>query len=79
MKAIQEQWEIYKKIAIPVEAPGVQIREMRRAYYAGVESLLRILWVIGAEDVSEDEATGMIQKVDEECREFAAMIARSEA
>jgi len=76
MNTVQEQWGSFSKIAIPKDAPDVQVTEMRRAFYAGVESMLRIQLAIGDAEISEDDAMAMLEGVYDECRRFAAEVAR---
>jgi hypothetical protein len=39
-KTIEQGWDDYRRAVIPREAGVVQIQEMRRAFYAGAESLM---------------------------------------
>lgn len=34
-----EQWRSYRAAVLPGNAPGVQVQECRRAFYAGAEAL----------------------------------------
>lgn len=77
MNTIQEQWESFHSLVVPKNAPPVQVTEMRRAFYSGVEAMLRIQWALG--DMSEDAAVAALEGVHDECRRFADEIAKGAA
>lgn len=78
MNTVQEQWQIFSALVVPKDAPEVQITEMRRAFYAGVEAMLRIQWAIGGIE-NEEAAVAMLEGVHDECRRFSVEIARGNA
>jgi hypothetical protein len=54
-----EQWRDYRARVIPVQAPTIQARECRRAFYAGAASMLQVIMVglePGLEPTKEDLA-----------------------
>jgi len=73
MNTIQQQWCMFEKTVIPVDAPQMQRQEMRRAFYAGAESMLRLQYGMG--DVSDDAGVAMIEGWHDECRRFAQQVA----
>lgn len=75
MNTIQEKWELFHSRVIPITAPDVQVREMRRAFYSGVEAMLQIQWEIGGPDISESAGIAMIEGIHDECRRFADEVA----
>lgn len=79
MNTVQEQWSSFEKMVISPNAPEVQRTEMRRAFYAGVEAMLRIQWAIGDAAISEDAGMAILQGVHDECRQFAADVASGAA
>lgn len=79
MNTVQEQWESFHAIVVPKDAPEVQVTEMRRAFYAGVEAMLRIQWAIGDAAISEDGAMAILEGVHDECHRFAAEVAKGAA
>jgi len=79
MNTVQEQWESFYKLVVPKYASAAQVTEMRRAFYAGVESMLRIQWAIGDTDISEDGAMAILDGVHDECQRFAAEVAKGAA
>lgn len=62
---------------MPKDAPLVQRQEMRRAFYAGVEAMLRLQYAIG--DMSDDAGVAMIEGWHDECRRFAQLVAAGTA
>ncbi|MBZ0086495.1 MAG: hypothetical protein K8F33_00100 [Thermomonas sp.] len=79
MNTVQEQWDGFRKLVVPKDAPEVQVTEMRRAFYAGVEAMLRIQWAIGDDAVSEDAGVAILEGVHDECRRFAEDVANGAA
>lgn len=79
MNTIQEQWELFSTMVIPKDAPDIQKQEMRRAFYAGVEALLRIEAIIISSAVSKEAGMAMLKGVHEECKLFASEVAKGAA
>jgi hypothetical protein len=77
MNTIREQWEIFNKLVMPKDAPHIQIREMRRSFYAGAEAMLRIQSAMV--DYSDDIAVAMLQGLHDEIELFAAEMLRGAA
>jgi len=71
MNTIQEQWEKFSKLTIAKDAPDIQKQETRRAFYAGVEGLLRIQFNIAESSMSEDAAVAIFQEIEDELHMFA--------
>lgn len=79
MNTIAEQWAVLEAAVIPKNAPPVQRQEMRRAFYAGAEAMLRLQWGVGDKAVSEDAGVAMMEGWHEECRLFAQQVAAGDA
>jgi len=77
MNTIAQQWELFSKFVMPNDVPEIQRQEMRRAFYGGAESILRLQFAIG--DNSEDAGIAMIQGWYDECKLFAQQVAKGEA
>lgn len=43
MKRIEAEWQSYKTVVIPHDAPEVQICESKKAFYAGANSLFHLI------------------------------------
>ncbi len=41
MNTLQSEWDLFAKLAIPPNAPGIQINQLRTAFYAGAATILR--------------------------------------
>ena len=79
MNTIAEQWELFEKAVMPTGAPDIQRQEMRRAFYGGAESLLRLQWVVGDGSISEDAGVAIIEGWHDECLRFAEDMAKGRA
>lgn len=79
MNTVQEQWEIFFKLVVPKDAPVIQVTEMRRSFYAGVESMLRIQWAISDSAISEEAGVAILEGVHDECQRFAEDVAKDAA
>lgn len=70
------QWDSYRLLVVPAEAPANQVTECRRAFYAGAEAMRRVLLAIG-DGPTEDELAEC-DKVDAELRDFCRSVLRGE-
>lgn len=68
------QWDLFRAMVVPADAPPVQVKEMRRSFYGGIEAALRIQQRL-AED-EEDVAVEKLESVFEECKQFAIDVSR---
>jgi hypothetical protein len=73
-KRIEKEWLDFEKRVVPKNAPAVQRQEMRRAFYAGVSSVLNIAFALGDDDISEDEGAAVLESMRQECIEFVAQV-----
>ncbi len=73
---IREQWESFSRI-LPRDASATQISEMRRAFYAGVEAMIRINLEVTV--MSDDSGAIELQRLDEELAQFAADVKEGRA
>lgn len=71
MTSIREQWDSFDVAVVPKGCSALQRQEMRRAFYAGAESVLALFFDIGGDHVSEDEGVVRLERFHEECRTFA--------
>lgn len=79
MNTIAEQWATFAAMVMPKDAEPVQRQEMRRAFYAGAEAMLRLQWIAGDSRVTENGAMAMIEGWHDECRRFALQVAAGTA
>ena len=59
MNTIQSEWDLFAKMAIPPNAPEEQIKTMKRCFYVGAESFLRLQMAITDDSVSDDAGVNM--------------------
>lgn len=66
------KWKKFRLLCIPPEAPAIQVIEMRRAFYAGAESLKRVMLdgVSDEEEMTNEDLTLMFS-IEEELQQFA--------
>lgn len=77
MRTVQEQWNNFANACVPEGATAVQVSSMRLSFYAGAEAILRILYDVGGEDVSEDAGIEIMSGLKDECNAFATDYALS--
>lgn len=71
MNTIQEQWQSFNRNVIPRSAGNAQRSEMELAFYSGADSVLRILLILSAKDITEQAAAQAVEGLHIECRQFA--------
>lgn len=60
-----------------MNASPIQRQEMRRAFYAGVMSLLTLQKDrLGDDDINEEESVAVLESIEQECVEFVSQIGR---
>lgn len=73
-KRIASEWNNFEKAVIPPNAPGVQRKEMRRAFYAGVWAMLQAAKELGEGSISEDAGVIALESIEAECQEFMSRV-----
>jgi hypothetical protein len=68
---MMREWETFAQAVMPPNVSPLQVREMRRAFFGGVTSLMNVFQIVSRDDISEDAGTEMLEQVHEECRQFA--------
>jgi hypothetical protein len=70
-----EQWDQFARAVLPKEASLVQQREMRRAFYAGAESILfRVIQSFAPESEPTDADLKIMEDLDQELKDFAKLV-----
>jgi hypothetical protein len=77
---LKDAWEDYRTLVIPKDAPPVQVRESRRAFYAGAQALLSVIMRQLTPDVEPTEPPTeadlqMMDEIDGELVAFFASVA----
>jgi hypothetical protein len=68
---IKREWELFVEMAVPPDWGPTQRRAMRYAFYAGVSSMMGVMFSLGADGVTEDSGGAVLEEVDDELRDFA--------
>lgn len=77
---VQEEWLSFRNKVIPANATSVQLQEMRRAFYAGVEMLLaRLIRGMSDGPDSKPEDETMLAEMQEELADFAKSVLEGRA
>ena len=65
---IMEEWNVFREMVVPKDAPETQLREMRRSFFAGASMCFTLLV-----NKTETEDLGMVlmDELDAEFRSFA--------
>ena len=75
-----EQWDTFARAVLPKNASTVQRWEMRRAFYAGAESILfRVIQSFDPESEPTDADLKMMEDLDQELKDFAKAVKEGRA
>ena len=77
---IQEKWDEFSRLVLPANCSTVQRWEMRRAFYAGVEGLFKLIikdLTPGAE--AEEADLQMLSEMEAELADFSQRIKQGTA
>lgn len=72
-------WQEFSRAVMPRTAGDVQRQEMRRAFYAGVEGMMKVLHEIGEDDISEEAGCQILDAIKAELLEFSKKISDGKA
>lgn len=76
MKTLASQWDSFRLLVVPAGASDLQLREMRRAFYAGAEAMRTTLLSVPDGDAEEMAACDAINA---ELGQFAAAVREGRA
>ncbi|MEH2029827.1 MAG: hypothetical protein V7K67_09145 [Nostoc sp.] len=74
MNTLEQEWLNYASKVLPKGCPPVQKQETRRAYYAGIWTLLQMVKELGDDEVSEEQGAQELEKLEEECVSFMSQV-----
>ena len=74
MNTIKYDWDEFEEKIIPKETSPIQRQEMKRSFYAGIQSIL--FKQIELSDLDEDAAVAELDKIHKECNEFFDGVAK---
>lgn len=70
---IKTNWDTFHRLAMPVDAPDIQVTEMRNAFYAGVAMIFaEIMDQLEKPELSNDEGGEFLAEIHAEVNEFIA-------
>ena len=67
-KRIMEEWNVFREVVIPKDASEIQLREMRRSFFAGASMCFTLL--VNNTD-NEDLGLELMNDLEAEFRSFA--------
>ena len=74
-KHVEAEWHSFRRAVMPIDAPAVQYRETRRAFYSGALAILQRITRLADEG---DEITAaeeqMMDDIDQELQQFFAVV-----
>jgi hypothetical protein len=80
MNIIESQWESYRLQVLPVDASRTQVRETKRAFFAGAAGVMAIMRnLAAAESFSDDVAEQILIEADTALREFNQLVFKGRA
>ena len=72
IKGMNEEWEYYRQIVIPQNAPPVQLKTMREAFFAGAfvyaTKVLQIVDVYDNDELAETRMEQLFKEVQAEVK-----------
>lgn len=63
-KRIESEWNNFSNAVMPTDAPAIQRKEMRRAFYAGVWAMLSCAKQLANDDISEDAGVMVLEAIE---------------
>lgn len=71
---LKREWGSFANSVIPRDAPLIQRREMRRAFYAGAQTMLTLCAALGTEEYSEEEGCRVLEELTQELQAFLSRV-----
>lgn len=62
-KTIADNWRSYHRRVLPPDAGPIQVRETRRAFYAGAAMMFGMVSKVGDDDRSEAESMEVMDRI----------------
>ena len=69
IKTIDQRWDVFRRQVLPEAAGAVQLREMKRAFFAGAAALLGASLEVSI--LSDDAAVVVLEGLHEEAHDFS--------
>jgi len=71
---LSRRWASLRELAMADVTSPIQIKEMRRAFYAGAQAVFSGVKRVGEPDISEAEGVDFFERVDVELQAFLKAI-----
>ena len=75
---IENEWQKFKSMCIPEDAPQVQLTEMRRAFYSGIAVFFSLTSDKAVENQTEEESDKYFKSIMTEVNEYFAVTIHEE-
>lgn len=79
MKSLPQEFDEYRLLVIPAGATQSQVRECRRAFYAGAGAVLTLLHALSGNDVSEDDGVAALGAMRRDLEAFCEAVRTDKA
>jgi hypothetical protein len=77
---VHNLWETFRQEVVPPDASSIQVRETRRAFYAGAKMLLGLILTSFAPGTEAEESDlDLMDQIDQELRAFLDDVAAGRA
>lgn len=77
--SLASQWTMFRAMVVPSTAGDTQVRETKRAFYAGAQAVLMLQMQIAMADQADDKSAQDMQALHQECATFAQQIQAGQA
>lgn len=74
---LDHQWKGFQEECVPLAAPEIQVREMKRAFFAGAQAVLNTINDAIAEELPNEEVGKVLPAIGVEIDRYAAQLART--
>lgn len=79
MSRIENKWEIFKNEAIGPDAPPIQYKEMKRAFYAGAITMFNQMVSPTVTCVNDEQSEAVLTSLQDECIDFYKLVLEGKA
>jgi hypothetical protein len=71
---IMKKWKSYASSVMPPDVHPVQYSETRRAFFAGANAMMSVMFSVSGDDVSEDAGAVVLEEAKMELEEFVRRV-----
>ncbi|MBL1176934.1 hypothetical protein [Pantanalinema sp. GBBB05] len=77
-RRVEAAWTGFSRVVMPADAPPIQIKEMRMAFYAGAWAALQMTKDLGAViesgAMTEMDGVNVLEEIEQECKQFTERV-----